>query len=395
MDGGNSWSGRERNCAYLNLGDGRFADVSAISGLDYLDDGRAAALTDWDGDGDLDLFLRNRTGPVLRFLRNDEERGRSFLSLRLEGTQCNRDAIGAVVDVFAGGKRFVRQLAAGDGYLAQSSKTLHFGLGTVEKVDRVLVRWPGGDAQEFSGLEPNQRYALMQGAPAARLLPARSVELPAAPVAARPSSGSARVVLRTPLPLPPAAAGSTGPKLINLWSRTCAPCLEELRGLAARDQDLRVAGLACLPLCLDSTAEWPESEALFASRVAAGRSDLSFAPRLPCEGEVEFLRTVLEHVLARPTDGLPVSFLVDRDGRLQIVYLGPIAPDQLLADAKRYGEKPPLGSERGAFPGRWFSGMPRDLRGLAASCRARNLEEQARFYEALAQEGQVPPPQRE
>jgi len=56
-----SWSGRERNCAFLNCGGSRFADVSAISGLDFADDGRALAVVDWDQDGNLDLWFHNRT----------------------------------------------------------------------------------------------------------------------------------------------------------------------------------------------------------------------------------------------------------------------------------------------------------------------------------------------
>ena len=62
---GKGFSGHERNCAYLNLGDqsNRFANVSAVTGLDFDDDGRGLAYADWDGDGDLDLWLTNRTGP--------------------------------------------------------------------------------------------------------------------------------------------------------------------------------------------------------------------------------------------------------------------------------------------------------------------------------------------
>ena len=57
---GRSFSGNERNCVFLNTGEataakGRFANVSAVSGLDFPDDARAVALVDWDHDGDEDL----------------------------------------------------------------------------------------------------------------------------------------------------------------------------------------------------------------------------------------------------------------------------------------------------------------------------------------------------
>ena len=68
---GQSFSGRERKCAFLNTGDGRFADVSAVTGLDFDDDARGLATSDLDGDGDADIVLSNRTAPVVRVLRND------------------------------------------------------------------------------------------------------------------------------------------------------------------------------------------------------------------------------------------------------------------------------------------------------------------------------------
>ena len=60
IDSGKAFSGNERNCVFLNTRDGRFADISAGSGLDFPDDGRAIAVTDWDQDGDLDLWISNR-----------------------------------------------------------------------------------------------------------------------------------------------------------------------------------------------------------------------------------------------------------------------------------------------------------------------------------------------
>jgi hypothetical protein len=57
--------------------------------------------------------------------------------------KCNRDAIGAVVRLYVGNEVMVRQVNPAGGYLSQSSKTIHFGLGEHSKVDRVEIRWPG------------------------------------------------------------------------------------------------------------------------------------------------------------------------------------------------------------------------------------------------------------
>ncbi len=112
---GRSFSGREANRAFLNTGSGRFADISAASGLDFLDDGRAVAVVDWDFDGDLDLWITNRTAPRVRFLRNNlkSESGHVAIKLQGNGRSTNRDAIGARVELHLDGeeqKRLVKTL---------------------------------------------------------------------------------------------------------------------------------------------------------------------------------------------------------------------------------------------------------------------------------------------
>ena len=147
IETGGSLSGRERNCCYLNLGgERRFADVSYASGLDFPDDARAVAVVDWDHDGDLDLWVTNRTAPRLRFLRNNGTPGHAGLSVRLQGIRGNRDAIGARLELRgAGGPAgsIYRSVQAGNGYLAQSSKWVHFGTAGEKQWHRALpeARW--------------------------------------------------------------------------------------------------------------------------------------------------------------------------------------------------------------------------------------------------------------
>ena len=172
MGSGDSWAGNERNGVFLNLGQARFADVSYLSRADYPDDSRAVATVDWDDDGRLDLMLKSRTAPRLRFLRNASPAGH-YLKLDLRGTQCNRDAIGATAFVDVGGTVLRKTVYAGDGYLAQSSKRLHFGLGEGTEVRSVSVRWPGGAEERFTGLAADQRYLLVQGSGRAEPVDAR------------------------------------------------------------------------------------------------------------------------------------------------------------------------------------------------------------------------------
>ncbi|HAT20305.1 MAG TPA: hypothetical protein DCS85_09140, partial [Verrucomicrobiales bacterium] len=81
---GRSFSAREPHHCFLNLRNGSFCDVSAVSGLDLPDDGRGVARADWDRDGDLDFLVSNRSAPRLRFFRNDLPGRNGFIAIRLE-----------------------------------------------------------------------------------------------------------------------------------------------------------------------------------------------------------------------------------------------------------------------------------------------------------------------
>ena len=71
----------------------------------------------------------------------------SCIEFQLTGAGGNLDAIGAVVKLTVGGRTLVRQVPSAGGYLAQSSSTLHFGLGAATKIDRCEIRWPDGRVQ--------------------------------------------------------------------------------------------------------------------------------------------------------------------------------------------------------------------------------------------------------
>lgn len=392
MRGGNSWSGHERNNCYVNLGDGRFADVSAISGLDFADDGRAVAATDWDGDGDLDLWLKNRTGPQLRFMANERGSREPWIAFLLEGTRANRDAIGARVEVHTGsGAVLRRSVVAGDGYLSQSSRRLHVGLSGRGKVERVVVQWPGGAREELGSLAAGRRYTVKQGERRA------VASAPRAPVAIEgPAAGTtepaaaSRVLLKEPLPLPPglraALAGPPGrPTLVALWAHWCEPCYAELGSLARALPQLGAAGVAPVAVSVDPEEEQALAERLFAERVAPAAGS-SFASRGVDAAELATLEALLRHLLDRPEPMvLPTSLLVDASGALQMIYLGPVTPARVIEDARTWASEQALPAHRrGLGGGRWYFRTPRPFGRLAGQLRELGQAGEASFYENLA-----------
>ena len=175
-----TWSGYERNVFYANNGDGTFTDISGAVGLDFVEDGRAFAVGDFDQDGRQEIFLKNRNAPQLRILKNVLPDLPPSISFRLRGTKSNRDAIGARIKIETEKGIQTRSIQAGSGFLSQHSKEIFFGLGelpgkqlqssaknepAVPSAVKVTIRWPSGVEQEFENLLPNHRIWIEEGAP--------------------------------------------------------------------------------------------------------------------------------------------------------------------------------------------------------------------------------------
>lgn len=154
---------------FVGDGQGRFTDASETAGAWFAEKhvGRGAAQADFDNDGDVDVLVTNLNDrPAL--LRNDTpRRGRHWLSVVLIGQPPNRDALGAVVKVEAGGKTQSRLRRSGGSYLSQHDSRLHFGMGEGAKAVRVEVLWPSGVRQVLSEV-PVDQYATVREAPGER-----------------------------------------------------------------------------------------------------------------------------------------------------------------------------------------------------------------------------------
>jgi hypothetical protein len=156
VDPNNSYP--QRSQLFWNQGGGRFREVSDQVGEDFRRPivGRGLAVGDFDNDGQVDALEGDLEGaPVL--LHNDGARVRgNWLSLRLVGTKSNRMAIGARIELVAGGGRQVRELRTDGSYLSAHDPRVHFGLGAATKIDEIRIRWPSGARQRLRDVAPNQ-----------------------------------------------------------------------------------------------------------------------------------------------------------------------------------------------------------------------------------------------
>ena len=149
---------------FLNRSKGMFRDVAAELGgsFDQPKVGRGLAYADFDRDGDLDLLITTNNGPAYLY-RNDQLSGNHSIRFRLVGTNSNRDAIGAMLRVFAGGLTQSRLVKGGSSYLSQSELPVTFGLEKRDRIDRVVIEWPSGRTEEYKNLAAGRCYECEEG----------------------------------------------------------------------------------------------------------------------------------------------------------------------------------------------------------------------------------------
>jgi hypothetical protein len=85
------------------------------------------------------------------------------LRVKLVGAKSNRDGIGAIIRVSAGGDKQWKMLRSGSSYLAQSELVLTFGLGALTKADSVEIQWPSGQVDKLSNLNAGQAVTIEEG----------------------------------------------------------------------------------------------------------------------------------------------------------------------------------------------------------------------------------------
>ena len=149
---------------FRNMRDGSFANVTdqCGSGLTTPHSSRGCAFGDFDNDGDLDVVVMNMNEPP-SLIRADVSTGNHWLKVKLFGVESNRTAIGARIDLQAGGRRQVQEVQSQSSYYSVNDLRLHFGLGSNSKVDELSVRWPNGLREEFRELPADRLLHIEEG----------------------------------------------------------------------------------------------------------------------------------------------------------------------------------------------------------------------------------------
>ena len=350
--------------------------------LDHDSDSRAVAVVDWDQDGDLDLWYTNRTTPRVRYLQNNQPSSR-YLAVRLQGVASNRDGIGArcELETIDDGQAATstKTLRAGEGYLAQSSKWVHFGLGDAEPVS-LKVYWPSGQQQVFTGLQANTRYHIKEGSEIQVLASsARNVHLAPGKLKPPTSDANLRVVPARRFPLPKLSLldgqgnrfdlpTADSYRLFTLWATWCQPCIQELQELDAHASQLTDAGIQWIPLNVDDLGSSTFSTRATKAAALLKRIGFSGQSMFATSSAVECLDVVQRSLVTKQSPlPVPSSFLVDQSGGLMAVYKGNVRAAQVIADVSSLDRT--VSDPRDVaipFPGRWaMNAFPPDFMAIA------------------------------
>jgi hypothetical protein len=145
--------------------DGRFLDLSALSGADDTGSSRGIAYADYDRDGLMDVYVVRMSGTPILYRNETSAPGYHWLEVDLTGTSSNRDGCGARLTLTAAGAQMMRELFCGSTGLSSGSETIaHFGLGSAIQAAKIVIEWPSGIRQVLRNVGADQLIQVVEGA---------------------------------------------------------------------------------------------------------------------------------------------------------------------------------------------------------------------------------------
>lgn len=320
FDKGFSFSGYERDPLFLNRNGKKFQDISGVSGIDSISDGRAGVFADFDNDGDYDVFLTTIQGQSHMLFRNNVGQSNHWLRIVLEGGKdLGRDAYGSVVRVKTSAGTLTKIKAGGSGFLSQHDPRILFGLGQDERAQSIQVTWANGKVENFAGdAVAGSTLLLREGTGKAQAVKVPLGKLPDPLTSEELAARNLKIRVGRPMPdleLKRLDGSTTRLKdqlkpghtlLINFWATWCVPCATEMPGLEQLRAPLAEHKIDLIGVSVDTE---PDAKiGPFAEKMGA-RYPI-FAGGVP----------VIEQVFEGDQLAVPLSVLLDEHGRiLQII----------------------------------------------------------------------------
>jgi hypothetical protein len=170
VDAQEGYADRDPSNLLIGQADGTFVEGAEAAGIMRFAKARGAAIVDLNADGLLDIVLVNRNENI-NLWRNvgagDESAAEAmggWIGVRLVQDAPNRDAIGAWIEVTAGGRTSSRELTIGGGHASGELGPIHFGLGAADEAT-VVVTWPDGTVDEARRVTANETWTITRGQP--------------------------------------------------------------------------------------------------------------------------------------------------------------------------------------------------------------------------------------
>ncbi len=152
------------NYAFRNNGNLSFSNATSAWGLNTPTFSNGAVYADLDNDGDMDMIVNNINdeASVYENTARQQQPAAHFLAVSLKGQSGNRNGLGAWIEIYYEGKKQVYEQNPYRGYLSSVQLNPHFGLGTVTKIDSLLVRWPDGKLSRLAAVAADQTIEVSQ-----------------------------------------------------------------------------------------------------------------------------------------------------------------------------------------------------------------------------------------
>lgn len=150
-----------KNYFYKNNGALGFENITDKAGFDKPTYSNGSAYADLDNDGDLDLVINNIDDPAgIYENQSNQKLSSNYIKFKFKGKTKNIEGIGSQVEIRYKGKKQVGYNTPYRGYLSSVESGLHFGLGSVQVIDTLIVTWPDGKKQLLQNVEANKVHQL-------------------------------------------------------------------------------------------------------------------------------------------------------------------------------------------------------------------------------------------